>query len=242
MNADIPEIGERPRPAWVLPTVGTSALVVLACLAAWLGTRAFLHYRHQRQARELVAQLSPELRDNFANRTRVLLLRELMVTPWPEADQELSRYAERSKLTAYVKGPGPQGFVYAYWQREPVPGDGERGEHISGVQQCHLGLLTVKDDAEERLEGIGALKLRSRDGAVDITFSLWDDVASALGAEKGRERTVLLTLDEVGQLLQSIGAAWKPEDYRNGYDLRAARFLLRKAGAMPAGREEAPSP
>jgi hypothetical protein len=242
MDADRIEEPKRPRPAWALPIVGASALVVLACLAAWLGTRAFLHYRHQRQARELVAQLSPEMRDNLANRTRVLLLRELMVTPWPEADQELSRCAERSKLTAYVKGPGPKGFVYAYWQREPVPGDGERGEHISGVQQCHLGLLTVKDNAEERLEGIGAMKLRSRDGAVEVSFSLWDDVASALGVEKGRERTILLTIEEVGQLLRSVGAPWKESDFLNGYDLRAARFLLCKAGVLPAGQGEARTP
>ena len=237
MDADIPENGRRPRPAWFLPTLGTSALVVLALLGAYLGARAYLHYRHEREVQELVAGLGPELRGNGGEER---IVRLLLSMNWTEADQALSRFAARSERTVYIGGPSAKGVVYIYWRRVPVPGDGLRGEHISGVEQCHIGLVTAQFNWDERLEGIGAMKLRSRDGAVEVSFSLWDDVASALGAEKGRERTVLLTLDEVGQLLQSIGAASNSADFRNGYDLRPARFLLRKAGALPAAGQPEP--
>lgn len=239
MDADIPENGRRSRPAWFLPTLGTSALVVLVLLGAYLGTRAYLHYRHEREVQKLVARLGPELRGNGGDER---IVRLLLSMKWTEADQALSRFAARSERTAYIGEPGAKGVVYFYWRREPVPGDGLRGEHISGVEQCHLGLLSPQVDWEDRLEGVGGMRLRSRDGAVEVTFSLWDDIASALGAEKGRERAALLTLDEVGQLLRGVGAPWKESDFHNGYDLRAARFLLRKAGELPTEQGEAPTP
>jgi hypothetical protein len=69
-----------------------------------------------------------------------------------------------------------------------------------------------------------------------VAVELMAEEAKALGVDAGGEWTAVLIPAEAAELVGFDLTPGAPADYANGVDLRCARFLLQRAGAMP--REE----
>ena len=106
MDADRTSEQETAKHRRIAPELWAGIVIVVVCLGACFGPKAYLHYRHERIVRDYVGRLSP----NLEGLGDIDVISMLMGESWPEVDVALKRYASTSDSAAYFCGSSGQMF------------------------------------------------------------------------------------------------------------------------------------